>query len=58
MFAKVGYRGKRFSVFDRSGSDTEFFNEIGSEQTPAAHYTKDRSADAKLPLEVLLHFKR
>jgi len=28
MFAKAGYRGKRFSEFDRSGSDTEFFNTI------------------------------
>ena len=28
MFAKAGYRGKRFSEFDRSGPDTEFFNTI------------------------------
>ncbi|KIN76935.1 hypothetical protein Z950_1103 [Sulfitobacter mediterraneus KCTC 32188] len=36
MFAKAGCRGKKFSEFDRSGSDTEFFNTISSERPPDA----------------------
>jgi hypothetical protein len=40
MFAKARHRGKKFSEFDRSGSDTEFFNTIGSIQSFAATCTK------------------
>jgi len=33
VFAKAGYRGKKFSEFDHSESYTEFFNTIGSMQS-------------------------
>jgi len=40
VFAKAGYRGTRFSGFDRSGAGTEFFNTIGSMRQFAALGTK------------------
>ena len=44
MFAKAGYRGKKFPEFDRSGSDTEFFNTISPVRTTAFGTKTDRKA--------------